>query len=35
MVENAENRLKFVNCRPGGRVFTRSGSNPDFQTFAA
>jgi hypothetical protein len=26
MAENAENRLKFVNCRPGVRVFTRSGS---------
>src|SRR6266478_4730811 len=25
MAENAENRLKFINCRPGVRVFTRSG----------
>ncbi len=24
-LENAENRLKFINCRPGVRVFTRSG----------
>src|SRR6266850_6039589 len=27
MAENAENRLKFINCRPGVRVFTRSGSS--------
>ena len=32
MAENAENRLKFINCRPGVRVFT--GLNPK-QSLAA
>ena len=31
MAENAENRLKFINCRQGVRVFTRSGSIADLQ----